>query len=154
MKPSPLQLIRYVVPEVSCSANAAFAPEKESEGAIGHLSANAVVARQKDPETAAYHAWSVEMTISQKVQDGQSVPYRFSLSLVGFFACKVGFPSAEQEEIFVRVNGSSILYGAAREIVRSLTAPGPWGEVILPTLSFYDKPAAPSTETPAAHTSV
>ena len=48
----------------------------------------------------------------------------------------VGF--MESETRFVQVNGSSMLYGMAREHIRSLTAAGPWGAIILPTMSFYD----------------
>ena len=90
------------------------------------------------------------MTISQKLKEGQNFPYKFDLSLIGFFACNDGFSSPADEEHFVRVNGSSMLYGAARELVRSLTARGPWGELFLPSISFYDKATKPIEEaTPA-----
>ena len=72
------------------------------------------------------------------------------MALVGFFGCRDGFPSPEDEEQFVRVNGSSMLYGAAREIVRSLTSRGPWGELMLPGISFYDKGAKPKEEPASA----
>ena|SRR5579872_2914565 len=139
MKHSPLQLLRYLVPEASCSANAKFDPEKGLEGGTEQLSVTAVVSQQKAPDNFVGHSWTVEMTIFQKLKEGQNFPYKFEITLIGFFACGNGLPPAAEEERFVRVNGSSMLYGAAREIVRSLTARGPWGELFLPAISFYDQ---------------
>jgi preprotein translocase subunit SecB len=152
MKHSPLQLLRYFAPEVSCSANLAFDPAKECDSVLEQLSVGATVAQQQNPENAPAHSWSVEMKISQKLKDGQNFPYRFDLTLVGIFTCKDGFRTHEDEEQFVRVNGSSMLYGAAREVIRSLTSRGPWGELLLPTLSFYDKNTKPQSETAAPKT--
>lgn len=149
MKHSPLQLLRYIVPEMSCSANPSFDPEKAPEGGAEQLSVNAVVAPQKAPDDFPGRSWTVEMTISQKLQEGQNIPYKFELTLIGFFACQDGLPPAAEEERFVRVNGNSMLYGAAREVVRSLTARGPWGELFIPALSFYEKDARPKEEAPA-----
>jgi preprotein translocase subunit SecB len=136
MKYSPLQLLRYLVPEVSCSANPSFDPEKDYEAGTEQLSVSAVVTQQQAPEKFTGHSWSVEMRISQKLKEGQNSPYTFEVALVGFFACGGGLPPAAEEERFVRVNGSSMLYGAAREIIRSLTARGPWGEIFLASASF------------------
>ena len=148
MKHSPLQLLRYFVPEISCSANSTFDPEKESVNGPDHLSVSAVVARQKDADNLPGHSWSVEMNVTQTLKEGCNFPYKFNLALIGFFVCKDGFPTPAAEEQFVRVNGSSMLYGASRELVRSLTSRGPWGELFLPTLSFYAKAAAPQAEQP------
>lgn len=138
MKHSPLQLLRYLVPETFCTANPKFESTKGIEGGPEQLSVNAVVTQQKAPENFPGHSWTAEMTITQKLKEGQNLPYEFEITLIGFFACRDGLPPAAEEERYVRVNGSSMLYGAAREIVRSLTARGPWGELFLPSISFYD----------------
>jgi preprotein translocase subunit SecB len=39
----------------------------------------------------------------------------------------------------LEVNGASMLYGAAREIVRAMTARGPYFQTVLPSVSFYPK---------------
>ena len=148
MKPSPLQLVRYFTPEISCSANLAFDREKESVNGPDQLSVSAVVARQKTPDNLPSHSWSVEMTITQTLKEGQNFPYKFNLALIGFFIYKNELATPDDEERFVRVNGSSMLYGASRELVRSLTNRGPWGELFLPTLSFYDKASKPQAEAP------
>ena len=149
MKQSPLQLLRYVVPEVSCSANSAYDPAKPCDSAGDNFSVNAVVVLQEAPPNFPGHSWSVEMTISQKLKEGANFPYKFDVALIAFYRCKDGFPTPAAEEKFVRVNGSSMLYGAARELLRSLTCRGPWGEIFLPTLSFYDNHPKPATDTPA-----
>jgi preprotein translocase subunit SecB len=141
MKHSPLQLLRYFVPEMSFSANQAFNPEKACESGNEQFSVEAVVTKQKALENFPGHSWSVEMVISQKIKEGQNFPYQFKLTLVGMFACKDGVMTDDIENQFVRVNGSSMLYGAARELVRLTTTLGPWGEIILPTISFYNKEA-------------
>jgi len=147
MKHSPLQLLRYVVADLSCTATPNFDPQKPFESIIAEqLSVNVTVTQQKSPDNFPGHSWSVEMSISQTLKEGQNFPYTFKVSFVGFFACRDGFPSPTDEEQFVRVNGSSMLYGAARELVRSLTSRGPWGELFIPSISFYDKNLKTQTE--------
>jgi precorrin-4 methylase len=70
---------------------------------------------------------------------------------VGIFAFLDGAVTSEKEEQFVQVNGSSILYGAAREFLRSMTTLGPWGSAIIPGVSFYEQQASLKEEmTPVA----
>ncbi len=140
MKHSPLQLLRYVVADMSCTATPSFDPQKPFDPAVTEqLSINAIVTPQKAPDNFPGHSWSVEVSIAQTLKEGQNFPYTFKVSLIGFLACRDGFSAAAEEEQFVRVNGSSMLYGAARELVRSLTSRGPWGELFIPSISFYDK---------------
>ena len=151
MKNSPLQLLRYVVVDVSCTATPTFDPNKPFDNAIAdQLSVNAAVTQQKAPENFPGHSWAVEISISQTLKEGQNFPYTFRVTLVGYFACREGLPPEAEEERFVRVNGSSMLYGAAREIVRSLTACGPWGELFLPGISFYDRDSKTKEEASSA----
>jgi len=147
MTHSALQLLRYVIPELSCSANPSFNPQKECEGGIELFSAETAVAPAKAPDDLKAHAWSVEMRISQTFKEGQNFPYKFDLTILGFFTMQNGQAPESGEERFVRVNGSSMLYGIAREIVRSITATGPWSSVFLPTISFYQKDPNQKDET-------
>ncbi len=150
MKNSPLQLIRYLVPEIACSANPAFDPEKPCDGGLEQFSVEASVNHQDAPKDTAGNAWSLEMRLSQKLPEGKNFPYKFELTVVGFFICKDGVPPQAGEERFVRINGSSMLYGAARELVRTTTAMGPWGALLLPTISFYGKDANHKEDAAAA----
>jgi preprotein translocase subunit SecB len=45
---------------------------------------------------------------------------------------------AEQKEVMALVNGFSILYSAAREMLLNITARSTYGPVSLPTLSFVN----------------
>jgi len=146
MKHSPLQLVRYLVTETNYSANPNFKPDKDWVGAIESFSVESTVNRLAAEKDFPGHSWSVEMVISQKLQAEQNFPYKFQVNLVGMFACNDKAFDEGKENEFVRVNGSSMLYGIAREIVRSLTAAGPWGQIVLPTISFYDNETKPKEQ--------
>jgi preprotein translocase subunit SecB len=146
MKHSPLQLVRYLVTDVACTADPKFDPQKEIVGAMEQFSIESKASPFENPKNDPAHPWSVELTVSQKVKEGQNIPYEFRIALVGVFACRNEAPVDERETRFVRVNGSSMLYGIAREHIRALTAAGPWGAIILPTMSFYDNKELPKKE--------
>jgi preprotein translocase subunit SecB len=149
MKHSPLQLLRYVLTDIACTANPQFNPEKEIHGALEQYSINAKANPLAPAKDVPGHSWSVELIITQKRNERQNFPYEFHLSMVGIFACQVGVLDSEREIKFVQVNGSSMLYGIARERIRALTAAGPWGAIIIPTMSFYDKESPKKEEAPA-----
>jgi preprotein translocase subunit SecB len=139
MKHSPLQLLRYVVTDIACTANPQFNPEQEIQGALEEYSISAKANPLEPTKDVPGHSWSVELSVTQKKKEGQNLPYEFRLSMVGIFSCKDGVLDSERETRFVQVNGSSMLYGMAREHIRALTAAGPWGAIIIPTMSFYEK---------------
>ena len=144
MKLSPLQLARYFVTDIGCKANPQFNPEREMQGALEQFSVNVRLNALPPEKDVSGHSWSLEMEIAQRKKEDQNFPYEFHISLLGIFTSQEG-PNLEMETTFVQVNGSSSLYGMAREHIRALTAAGPWSEIILPTVSFYennDKEAA------------
>jgi preprotein translocase subunit SecB len=147
MKNSCLQLLRYFVPEISISANPSFNPDKDRDSGMEEFSVGTAVNRQAAPEGFPGHSWLIEMQISQGIKQGKNSPYQFKLVIVGMFAFNDGTETDEKEAQFVQVNGSTILYGAAREILRSTMTLGPWGHVIIPTISFYEKQATHTGET-------
>ena len=63
-------------------------------------------------------------------------PYIISLRIIGLFEV------AKEKAIIADINGSSILYGAAREYIYMATAHGRLGSVMLPTTSFAPPPSA------------
>jgi hypothetical protein len=77
-------------------------------------------------------------------------PYSFRLDLVGFFAVATGLREVDPDRL-LELNGSSILFGVAREMIASFTARGPFPLILLPSISFPTEESAPSpTETSAA----
>ena len=145
MKPSPLDLRHYFVTHSLMSANADFDPEKE----IGLVREDVQVDCRVQPPAEGGDEWQVVLNLHQNVGPEKNAPYNFALSITGFFVVHPGWPH-EHEEL-VRTNAPTMLYGASREIVRGLTAQGPFFGLVLPSVSFYplwedEKPAL----TPAA----
>jgi preprotein translocase subunit SecB len=81
--------------------------------------------------------WQVTLNVSQDIMQGKNVPYDFSIEIVGLFdIAKIAGVEIKDPEKFVRVNGSSLLFGVAREIIRNNTAAGPYASILLPTVNF------------------
>lgn len=70
----------------------------------------------------------------------QNFPYEFKLVIFGTFDCADEMPHGISKETFVEVNGCSILYGVAREMIRATTARGPWADLMVPTITFFNPP--------------
>lgn len=133
MKSSALQLRRYIVTELSVSANRGFDPDKKVR-----LGLRDVVAQ---PECRGDEKKPREWQIVLKLKHSQSAesnsPYFFMIETVGFFTVKESVP-AERVAEFVQVNGASVLYSTAREVLRSVMAMGPYLPILLPTVCFYE----------------
>jgi preprotein translocase subunit SecB len=140
MRSSPLQLLRYFVEEISCTSNPSYDVEKDIEVLPDQFRVDTNVTPPGDNELGS---WTVQLLIRQQIGSNQNFPYEFTLSMIGFFICTKNLPDSWSQEYFVRINGSSLLYGVAREIIRATTARGPWSDLIVPTLSFYE-PVKPS----------
>ncbi len=142
MKPhlSPINCITYFVTDLRFTANSLFNPEKETNVAFEELRIESdLVAPPKEGDN-----WLVSLTIAQEVPAEKNAPYNFALDIVGFFSVLDGLPEDRQKQI-VQTNGSSILYGAAREILRDVTAKGPYEPILLPTVSFFPLKKPPVT---------
>jgi len=84
------------------------------------------------------HIWIVELRVVFTSADGTKVPYEGSVEMTGVFKV-IGDPPEEKQMEIVAVNGPSILYSSVREFVAMLTAHGPNGKFILPSVSFIDQ---------------
>jgi len=138
MKPSALQLVRYLVTDISCTANPNFKPDKELDSTFEQYLVDVKFNPLEKTKDFQGHPWSVELGITQKLKEGQNFPYGFRICVIGVFALQEGVLPGDKEVELVRTNGSSMLYGVAREHIRAITAAGPWGAIIIPTMSFYD----------------
>jgi preprotein translocase subunit SecB len=147
MKSSPLQLRRYFVTEISLTANREFDAKKEVKLGDGDLDVSpSFLMTENDPRQ-----WQITLRIKQQPgRPDANAPYYFTLEMVGFFRVADDFP-AEKVEWLVNTNGTSVLYSAAREVLRAAMAQGPYVQILLPTASFYDlksqnKEAAPAED--------
>ncbi len=73
-------------------------------------------------------------------QANEDYPFVFEIDAVGFFRVIDSYP-AEQVELLAQVNGSSILYSAAREYLANLTGRSGYPPILLQSVSFVPPPA-------------
>lgn len=141
MKLSPLKLYSYFCSEISFSANPDFDPAKPVELKIAEFSCNHKV----EPVKGAERHYQVGLSVKHQISKKSNSPCSFGVELIGFFEIAEAFP-AEKREQAVRINAPSVLFGIAREIVRSVTTHGPFNAVILPTVSFIDEVVAKDSQ--------
>lgn len=137
MKLSPLDLYQYFVTAVSCTANPEYNADKPMETDSDQLAVKTSVTRT-DVEDNGRIGWAIDLNLVCQPAPKRNYPYSYSIHIVGLLTSPAKVPEGVDDEKLVRVNGCSLLYGIAREIVRGQTAAGPWGEVLIPTVSFVE----------------
>lgn len=136
MKPAPISLLEYFATDLSFSANPNFAPDKPAEIKEGEFAVDARL--QRIPKGTDERHWQLTLEIKHQAAPETNFPYSFRLVMVGFFNVASAV-KPEDEERMTRIQGASVLYSMAREIVRAVTGRGPHRPVMLPTVSFYEK---------------
>jgi hypothetical protein len=137
---SPLQLTKCITTEFYFRANEQFDRKQRAPIDPKHLLVKTSLDSVSPPEDGKPALWSIELRVRQDLPAGVNLPYEFRITLVGYFVFVAPIKSGFDVLRMVRVNGSSVLYGIAREIVRTNTAGGAWRELLLPTISFYEPP--------------
>lgn len=135
---SPLELERYFVSDQAVTARNAFSPEKAIETRVEEYSVSNEAIRLPSAEDDPSNKWQVTIHIKHQPAKETNFPYDFRLTIVGIFSCDVQTAEPNHIERLMRINGSSILYGMAREIIRANTERGPWSGIVIPTYSFYE----------------
>ena len=87
--------------------------------------------------------WKValEIDFGGAKDDHSDVPYHGTVTAVGFFKVEADYPDSDVFGL-IKITGSSLLYGAAREMVATVSARGPYPPLILPSVSFYEEEKA------------
>jgi preprotein translocase subunit SecB len=147
---SALLLERHFFTKLELNPN----PDGKPEGKINVVCAAAIGNASDDP---ARYQITLAVTISPDPKAPAKPYYSGVVEIVGFFRVA---PSYKDDPVrLVNISGSSILYGAVRELFCNLTARGPWPMVTLPTMNFtpqatesgqVKKKASPQTALPAA----
>ena len=132
MKAAPIILTEYFVTDMHISANIKFDPKQESPVLFKDFQ----VEFGATPEPKDQRAWQLNLKIQLQPAAEANVPYRVLLDMVGFVKVH---PDVKDDfiERLVTTNGASMLFGAAREIIRDATARGPWAQLFIPSTSFY-----------------
>jgi preprotein translocase subunit SecB len=131
MRKSLLELVHYFITDISISANTEYQPEKEVRLGLSDLNCvNEVHNVEKKKST-----WQISLRVHQETPADKNSPYNFNIQLLGLFKLDPNFP-ADKAERFVITNGTAMLYGAAREALRSGMAKGPYIPLLLPSVTF------------------
>jgi preprotein translocase subunit SecB len=81
--------------------------------------------------------WAVILrVVIKQAETEHPAPYTGSVTFFGNFRVSESVPEESRRRL-VATNGSSILYGAARELVANITARGPHPMITLPSISFF-----------------
>lgn len=109
-----------------------------SEAICSEMKASLELHHDAEDDSAATTAWTTSLLLEFTPPDGDNSPYEFRVGLFGAFRCAKNLPPGLDAEKMVGINGTSVLYGIARELIQSLTEKAFWGGLTLPTMSFTD----------------
>lgn len=147
MRPSPLRLEGYYIRELFIQLDPKleetgdftswtgyhFQPDKDFKPDGSEFEVDAYTARHvKDSSKMRYR-----LILTSPKNSRRRVPYKFRISLVGFFQIDKDYP-ADRAGVLFHANAPAILYAAAREILATAMSRGPYPAIILPTVSFLD----------------
>lgn len=128
---SPLSLKTHFFTRIEVEAQAC----PEGEPGEGVVSSKLECARHEDED----RCWMVQLGLKLEKEEEYPAPqYTYQIEIFGVFTLAEEF-EPEDSDTFVKVNGAAVLYGAARELIASLTARGPFDAVELPTVTFVDE---------------
>lgn len=129
---SNLLLERHFFSRIELRPNAGAKPE-----GIYRVNCNLTIGQASDHARRFQN--TLLITLDQDPASTCPAFYSGVIEIVGLF--RVADAYAEDPARLVHVSGSSLLYGAARELVCNLSARGPWPMMTLPTMNFTPQPA-------------
>lgn len=128
MKSSLLRLDRYWLKSISVSENSAFDPA--STGVPVFESTTSRAQKAEDPKY-----WKVDLEVRTPEKNNSFQPYNVIVKLSGIFEV----PNNLDWEVVVAVNAPAVLFGAAREIIATVTSRGSFPAMVLPSVTFMDE---------------
>lgn len=124
---SPLKLESYHFLNFQCHAS----QQENADGALQLTTKREVYFSEENPRKA-----DVVLTITYSPAEEENVTtYQGEITVSGRFEIIEGFAEGKREAL-IRVTASSILYGAARELLANFTARSVHGVLSLPSISF------------------
>lgn len=139
MKLSPLQLAYHRVVELSVASRLEIDRDQPASALIcSEMKASLNLHHDLEDDSAATTAWTTSLLLEFTPPDDDNSPYEFRVGLFGVFRCAKNLPPGLDAEKMVGINGTSVLYGIARELIQNLTGNALWGSLTLPTMSFTD----------------
>ena len=135
MKPilSPMQLNGSCVLALSVTANPHYDVKKKVLLDFQKLLIESTTVKLRDDDDE----WLIRLKVSFAGNEKDNIPYAFMVEMEGSFRTTAKCTGTDAEKL-VKVNGSSVLFSAAREILRDTMARGPYNPIVLPTVSFVN----------------
>jgi preprotein translocase subunit SecB len=132
---APIQLKHYCIADLRLTPNNEFVITQPHRLNDSDFSVETVTLINKENK----RDWQLVLKIRHQRSDGSNYPYTYFLEIAGFFEIHNEFPEQDIQKL-MSITGASMLYGAAREIMRSITALGPFGQVLIPSIAFSAPP--------------
>lgn len=139
---APIQFKRYFIADFRLAPNNEFDATRPYKFGDNDFSVETVTLVNKENK----RDWQLVLKIRQQYSEGSNYPYTYTLEIAGFFEVHNDFPETDIQKL-VTITGASMLFGAAREIVRSITSLGPFGQVLMPSIAFNIPENKPSEKT-------
>lgn len=144
MQLSPLQLLEYVFDGVSVQPVKGYQPDPDVSPSLvffpGKLSLSAEVGIDLLAEEPNYSDYGVSLALKVGPKADEQAPYEVHVTVKGLVRMHLTQAVGQAEERRVRalVNGVSLLYGAVRDQVMTITSRSVHGPFLLPSVSFSD----------------
>lgn len=157
MQPSPLQLLQCCFESVNVVAVPDFDNSQRDPSFVFNPKGMEMSSETAVQELGGNKDWcdyAIRLVVGFEPKQPNATPYRGQLALQGVVRMHGAKTLLERKQLAV-VNGVSLMYGVARDMVCTLTSRGVHGQMLLPTLNFRslaesvaldDAPAAPARE--------
>src|SRR5881392_341695 len=125
---SSLQLKSYFVSKVSFLVNESYDPQKGILQKSGDFSVTSELVFPPDEKEPCRIRLNVKLQASAE----SNLPYSLALEMIGFFEQKI--PGTKAQVVRkVYTDGTGMLYGVAREVIRFTTSQSPFPPMAIPS---------------------
>lgn len=133
MRVAQIQLTNYFVSELQFAANRGFKRDAPSNITADDLQ----VSHQASANVENERQWQITLRVALHAAPESNSPYSFLVEMVGFIQVDTSV-TEDRIERFARINGTSLIFAAAREIIKAATSRGPFPPLLLPTVTFWE----------------
>lgn len=133
VKAAQIQLTNYFVSELQFAANRDF--KLDSASSVG--AEDLQVTHQASAKEGNRRQWQITLRIALNASPESNSPYSFLVEIIGFIDVDESV-TEDRIERFARINGTSLVFAAAREIIKASTSRGPFPPLLLPTVTFWE----------------
>jgi preprotein translocase subunit SecB len=133
MRASAISLVNLTFLEISAKTDVSFqgkANDYDFTGTLVHC------APKHGKQSEDGLQWWVALSFGTKSEESKRCPYTIDIKAVGSFRVEAEIPEDKREK-FIFESGASLVYGAIREMVSTITARSAHGTLMLPTASFF-----------------